>query len=101
MEVSKTNNEQFFHRNELADPLGGNPKPKYRRLWARGRPAYKGERVWRIAKKDGVEAMIGRLTANHSKDVFPTRRSNAKLGIPSATLKRYKAHSSLFYQTFL
>jgi hypothetical protein len=50
-EVSK-NNEQFFRRNELADHLGGNPKPIYRRLWARGIPADQGERVWRIAEKD-------------------------------------------------
>jgi hypothetical protein len=43
---------------------------------------------------------VGWLSANVSKDIFPTRRSDAKLGIPSATLKRYEACSGLFYQMF-
>jgi len=42
----------FFNVNQLADYFGVNPKTIYRRLWAKGIPAYKVGRSWRIAKKD-------------------------------------------------
>jgi hypothetical protein len=35
-----------------------------------------------------VEAILGWLSADASKDIFPTRGGDAKPGIPSATLKR-------------
>lgn len=44
--------EDYFTVNELADHFGVNPKTIYRRLWAKGIPAYKVGRIWRIAKKD-------------------------------------------------
>jgi len=37
---------------ELATFYNVNPKTIYRRLWAKGIPAYKVGRIWRIAKKD-------------------------------------------------
>jgi len=39
---------------ELAKEFGVNPKTIYRRLWAKGLPAFKIGRSWRIAKKDIV-----------------------------------------------
>lgn len=42
----------FFTVNELAKHFGFNPKTIYRRLWAKGIPAYKVGAQWRIAKKD-------------------------------------------------
>jgi excisionase family DNA binding protein len=42
----------FFTVNQLARHFGGNPKTIYRRLWAKGIPAFKIGRRWRIAKKD-------------------------------------------------
>jgi len=42
----------FFTVNELAEYFGVNPKTIYRRLWAKGIPAFKVGRNWRIAKKD-------------------------------------------------
>jgi excisionase family DNA binding protein len=42
----------FFTVNELADYFRVNPKTIYRRLWAKGIPAYKVGRSWRIARKD-------------------------------------------------
>jgi excisionase family DNA binding protein len=42
----------FFTVNELAEYFGVNPKTIYRRLWAKGTPAYKVGRTWRIARKD-------------------------------------------------
>jgi excisionase family DNA binding protein len=42
----------FYTVNELAKEFRVNPKTIYRRLWAKGIPAYKVGRSWRIAKKD-------------------------------------------------
>jgi len=42
----------FFTVNELARHFGVNPKTIYRRLWAKGIPAYKVGGTWRIPKKD-------------------------------------------------
>jgi excisionase family DNA binding protein len=42
----------YFTVNELADHFRVNPKTIYRRLWAKGIPAYRVGRTWRIAKKD-------------------------------------------------
>lgn len=42
----------FFTVNGLTDYFGVNPKTIYRRLWAKGIPAYKVGRTWRIVKKD-------------------------------------------------
>ena len=42
----------FFAVNELAEYFGVNPETIYRRLWAKGIPAFKVGRNWRIAKKD-------------------------------------------------
>ena len=42
----------FFTVIELAKYFKVNPKTIYRRLWAKGIPAYKVGRIWRIAKKD-------------------------------------------------
>ena len=42
----------FFTVNQLADYFGVNPKTIYRRLWAKGIPAYKVGRTWRIARND-------------------------------------------------
>ncbi len=42
----------FFTVSELARHFGVNPKTIYRRLWAKGIPAYKVGRRWRIARKD-------------------------------------------------
>jgi excisionase family DNA binding protein len=39
----------FFTVNELAEYFGVNPETIYRRLWAKGIPAYKVGRGWRIA----------------------------------------------------
>jgi excisionase family DNA binding protein len=44
----------FFTVSELARHFKVNPKTIYRRLWAKGIPAYKVGRVWRIARKDIV-----------------------------------------------
>ena len=44
--------DDFFTVNELAEHFGVNPKTIYRRLWAKGIPAFKIGRSWRIAKKD-------------------------------------------------
>lgn len=44
--------KDYFTVNELADHFGVNPKTIYRRLWAKGIPAYKVGRIWRIGKKD-------------------------------------------------
>jgi excisionase family DNA binding protein len=44
----------FFTVNELAKHFRVNPKTIYRRLWAKGIPAFKVGRSWRIAKKDLV-----------------------------------------------
>ena len=46
--------EDFYTVNELAQHFGVNAKTIYRRLWAKGIPAYKVGRSWRIAKKDIV-----------------------------------------------
>jgi excisionase family DNA binding protein len=42
----------YFTELELAKEFRVNPKTIYRRLWAKGIPAYKVGTVWRIAKKD-------------------------------------------------
>jgi excisionase family DNA binding protein len=42
----------FFTVTEMAEHLRVNPKTIYRPLWAKGIPAYKVGRTWRIAKKD-------------------------------------------------
>ncbi len=42
----------YFTVVELAKEFRGNPKTIYRRLWAKGIPAYKVGRAWRVAKKD-------------------------------------------------
>ncbi len=42
----------FLTVNELAREFKVNPKTIYRRLWAKGIPAYKVGRSWRIARKD-------------------------------------------------
>jgi excisionase family DNA binding protein len=42
----------FFTVSELAKYFRVNPKTIYRRLWAKGIPAFKVGRAWRIAKKD-------------------------------------------------
>jgi excisionase family DNA binding protein len=42
----------YFTVNELAEHFRVNPKTIYRRLWAKGIPAYKVGRRWRIARKD-------------------------------------------------
>ena len=44
----------FYTVNELARYFGVNPKTIYRRLWAKGIPAFKVGRIWKIAKKDLV-----------------------------------------------
>ena len=44
--------KDYFTVAELADHFRVNPKTIYRRLWAKGIPAYKVGRTWRIAKKD-------------------------------------------------
>jgi len=46
--------KDYYTVNQLADHLGVNPKTIYRRLWAKGIPAYKVGGAWRIAKKDIV-----------------------------------------------
>jgi excisionase family DNA binding protein len=43
---------EHFTVNELARHFNVNPKTIYRRLWAKGIPAYKVGRIWRIARKD-------------------------------------------------
>ena len=43
--------KDFFTVSQLAEYFGVNPKTIYRRLWAKGIPAYKVGRSWRIAKK--------------------------------------------------
>ena len=42
----------FFTVTELAKFFKVCPKTIYRRLWAKGIPAYKVGRTWGIAKKD-------------------------------------------------
>jgi len=42
----------FFTVNELAKYLGVSAKAIYRKLWAKGIPAYNVGRTWRIARKD-------------------------------------------------
>ncbi len=44
--------KDYFTVNELAEEFRVNPKTIYRRLWAKGIPAYKIGRRWRIVKKD-------------------------------------------------
>jgi excisionase family DNA binding protein len=44
--------ENYFTVTELAREFRGNPKTIYWRLWAKGIPAFKVGRLWRIAKKD-------------------------------------------------
>jgi excisionase family DNA binding protein len=44
--------EDFYTVNELSKHFAVNPKTIYRRLWAKGIPAYKIGKIWRIAKKD-------------------------------------------------
>ena len=44
--------KDFFMVNELAGYLGVCSKTIYRRLWAKGIPAFKVGPQWRIAKKD-------------------------------------------------
>jgi excisionase family DNA binding protein len=44
--------KDYFTVMELAQHFNVNPKTIYRRLWAKGIPAYKVGRSWRIAKKD-------------------------------------------------
>jgi excisionase family DNA binding protein len=44
--------KDFFTVNELAEYFEVNPKTIYRRLWAKGIPAYKVGRTWRIVRKD-------------------------------------------------
>ena len=44
--------EKFMTVNELARYFNVNPKTIYRRLWAKGIPAFRVGRVWKIAKKD-------------------------------------------------
>ena len=51
IDLIRTDNN-CFTVNQLADYFGVNPKTIYRRLWAKGIPAYKVGRAWRIAKKD-------------------------------------------------
>jgi len=46
--------KDYFTVNELAREFIVNPKTIYRRLWAKGIPAFKIGRSWRIAKKDVV-----------------------------------------------
>jgi excisionase family DNA binding protein len=43
---------KFFTVNQLAEYFGVNPRTIYRRLWAKGIPAFKIGRIWRIAKRD-------------------------------------------------
>jgi len=44
--------KDYFTVMELAEHFGVNPKTIYRRLWAKGIPAFKVGNIWRIAKKD-------------------------------------------------
>ena len=44
--------KDFYTVNELAEYFGVCSKTIYRRLWAKGIPAYKVGRQWRIAKKE-------------------------------------------------
>jgi excisionase family DNA binding protein len=44
--------KDYFTVNELADHFGVCAKTIYRRLLAKGIPAYRVGRTWRIAKKD-------------------------------------------------
>jgi excisionase family DNA binding protein len=46
--------KDYFTVTELAQHFGVNPKTIYRRLWAKGIPAFKVGNQWRIAKKDIV-----------------------------------------------
>ena len=45
-------NGDFYTVNELAEYFDVNPKTIYRGQWAKGIPAYKVGRSWRIAKKN-------------------------------------------------
>ena len=56
MKVKEMNRmkEDYLTVNELAKEFRVNPKTIYRRLWAKGIPAYKVGQQWRIAKKDLV-----------------------------------------------
>ena len=44
--------EDYFTVEELAEHFKVNSKTIYRRLWAKGIPAFKVGRVWRIARKE-------------------------------------------------
>lgn len=46
--------KDFFNVKELAKHFRVNPKTIYRRLWAKGIPAFKIGRSWRIMEKDIV-----------------------------------------------
>ncbi len=46
--------KDYFTVNELAKNFGVCAKTIYRRLWAKGIPAYKVGAQWKIAKKDLV-----------------------------------------------
>jgi len=50
--MRRTMMSDFFTVNELAEYFNVCPKTIYRRLWAKGIPAYKVGRTWRITKKD-------------------------------------------------
>ena len=50
MEGSKMND--YFTVAQLAEHFGVCAKTIYRRLWAKGIPAYKVGQQWRIARKD-------------------------------------------------
>ncbi len=52
--VKEIRMKDYFTVDELAIHFGVNPKTIYRRLWAKGIPAYKVGQQWRIAKKDLV-----------------------------------------------
>jgi len=44
--------KDYFTVNELAEHFRVSSKTIYRRLWAKGIPAFKVGQQWRIAKKD-------------------------------------------------
>jgi len=41
-----------FVFNDLAEYFSVNSKTIYRRFWAKGVPAYKVDKIWRILKKE-------------------------------------------------